>query len=296
MKKAIPLIVLAAGLTLLISSCSDNSGKAESTSTITNAVENIQATQASVTAVLEEKLPAPYTLANIKNAMEEYINYRLWLYPSKVELNASPKSFDPYIGKTIGVEVRVYESSSGEKRVYAQTSIGDWWLTEFKTSNGIVYSDNQVSKEDTGLWPEGNYEVAGTFELKVQEPHKPNYGASARKDKMIAAAENHLKNVCNDLLRGEEGEIWSGTTAYLENFYEYEEVVSTWLVRPDGYLWSSGVSLSEENGKFNATGIKGFAIDDINKLDKYDLTRYGFDRGTQDAVRQLTCNGDDQIQ
>ncbi|WP_256757733.1 hypothetical protein [Cohnella sp. WQ 127256] len=289
MKKLILFIVLVAGLPALLSSCK-NSDEVKFGSINANTVESTQATESSLMPTLEVKLPPPYSLVNINNALEEYINYRLWLYPAKVKLNASSKNFDPYIGQAIEVEVRVYEDNSGGKKVFAQTNIGEW-LVEFKIGNGIVYCDGQISKEDIGLWPEGNDVVVGSFEVQIKEPHKPNYGTSTRKDAMITAAEKHLKDICDDLLRGEGGDIWVGTTFYLEDFYEYTDVVSAWLVRPDGYVWLSPMYFTEDNDVYRATGMKGFGIDDITKWDRYDLTRYAFDKGTQDAVRKFTCNG-----
>lgn len=276
MKSTIPFVLLAAVVTLFMSSCS-NINRLESTNTAIDLVKSVRTTE-------DFAMPEPYTLTTIRSALEEYMNYRLWLYPAVVESNRSSKSFDPYIGKKIAVEVRVYVNGSGDKQLYALTSIDKRWLAEFKTKNGIVYCDGQVSQGDA-LWPEGSYEVIGTFDVSVQEPHKPNYGTSERKDRMIAAALQHLNNLGDDLISGEDGDQWTGAAYYLDDFYEYEDVLSAWLVRTDGYVWSSPLYLTEENGEFEATGMKGFGIKDMNELDPYDLTRYIFDKGVQTAVR-----------
>jgi hypothetical protein len=294
MKKKISFIGLITGITLIICSCSSTSdprlGAAIASKDIS--VETIQVTENRIPPNLEEKLPTDFTKANIKSAFEEYMNYRLWFYPKKIEGNYSAvKSFDSYIGQTIDVEVRLYSDSYGKKKVYAHTSIGQW-LAVFEINNGIVYCDGQISKDET-MWPQDNFEVIGTFSVEVQQPHKPNYGTSPRKDRMIAAIETKLKALCEDFTSGSEGDVWSNAKVYIVDFYEYESGAEAWFVRQDGYAWYSPVQLILKNNEFEANSLKGFGMKNINALDKDDPGRFMFDRQIHDAVKQFTCNSND---
>ncbi|MBP1993028.1 hypothetical protein [Paenibacillus eucommiae] len=289
MKKKIPFIGLVTGITLLICSCSTTSNPRNGVVIASRDIpkETIQVTENYVSPNPEEKLPTGFTKVNIKSSLEEYINYRLWFYPEKVQGNYSAKSFDPYIGQTIDIEVRLYSDISGKKKVYAHTSIGEW-LAIFEIKNGIVYCDGQVSK-DENLWPQDKFEVIETFSVEVKQPHKPNYGTSSRKDRMIAALETKLKALCEDFTRGSDAEKWSNAMVYIEDFYEYESGGGAWFVRQDGYAWYSPVHLVEKNNDFEAEGMKGFGLKNINSLDKYDPGRDNFEKHIHDAVKQFTC-------
>jgi hypothetical protein len=290
MKNKIPFIIIVIGMSLLICSCSTNRivGPEGTIASKDLPAETIEVTESRITPNLEAKLPANYTLAKIKSALEEYMNYRMWLYPEKVEGNYGKTKFDPYISKIIDVEVRIYQDNSGEKKVFAHTNIGEW-LVIFETENGIVYGDGQVLKEDAKMWPQDNYEVIGAFSVKVPQPHKPNYGRSPRKEKMIAAAEAYVKFFCDDASKGSESKEWINTEVYIADFYEYQELTSTWYVRQDGYVWYNPVRLVEQNTEFEAVGVKGFGMKNIYTLDKFDNGRYMFESEIHDAVKQFRC-------
>ncbi|MFC4303298.1 hypothetical protein [Cohnella boryungensis] len=287
-------LVLMTGLALILSACSDNHQAASVSTGSANQAEFDAETAAGPTmASWEEKLPSPYTPENLKSALEEYINHRMWLYPDKLELHASPTNFDHYIGQTLSVEVRLYEDRSGDKRAYGELGINDGRLIAFHALHGMVYSD-AVGKEDTEHWPEGAYEVAGTFEVEVREPHRPDYGTSARKHERIAAAETYARNFCEDMLRGEGGDRWAGATVYIEDFYGYQDSSAMWVVRQDDYVWNAPFYFSENNGTVEAVGMKGFGIANMGMLDELDLTRYWFDKGTASVARKFTCSVDDR--
>ncbi|WP_141502398.1 hypothetical protein [Paenibacillus luteus] len=268
MIKKIPIISLVAGLILLICSCSAQTEQVKGNA--------------------DAKFPANFTISNIKSALEQYANYRLWLYPENVSGKWADTNFDPYIGHMIEVEVRLYTDSGGNQKVYTKTSMGEW-LAVIELKNGIVYCDGQVSKDES-LWPQNNYEVMGEFQIQVPQPHKPDFGSSARKDKMIAAAESYMKTFCVDLLSGTEHKKWVDAKVYIADFYEYESGVSAWLVRKDGYVWNSPMYFVEENDEFKAVGEKGFGIDKIDALDKLDSGRYMFEKQIDDAAKQFTCS------
>jgi hypothetical protein len=294
MNKKILYIGLVTGINLLICSCSTTSDHRPGAAIASKdlSVETIQVTENRITPNPKEELPTGFTKVNIKSALEEYMNYRLWFYPEKVAGNYSVKSFDSYIGQSIDVEVRLYSDSSGKKKVYAHTSIGEW-LAIFEIKNGIVYCDGQVSKDET-IWPQDNFEVIETFSVEVQHPHKPNYGISPRKDRMITAIKTKLKDICEDFTRGSDGDEWSNAKVYIVDFYEYESGGDAWFVRQDGDSWYSPVQLVEKNNGFEVEGVKGFSLKNINTLDKYDSGRYMFERQIHDAVKQFTCNSNDK--
>lgn len=60
-------------------------------------------------------LPESFTMDSLQQALDEYINYRLWYYPENTAGTIENVSFDSYIGKSAGqsidVEIRSYEGS-----------------------------------------------------------------------------------------------------------------------------------------------------------------------------------------
>ncbi|GEM_PF-3071042 len=71
------------------------------------------------------QLPEGFTMQNIQAALELYINDRLSLYPVKENETPSEKDFDPYIGETVDVVVRVYGDDSG---VYEYEEFSSAWF------------------------------------------------------------------------------------------------------------------------------------------------------------------------
>lgn len=233
---------------------------------------------------LEVNLPEGYTVGKIKSSLLEYINYRLWLYPIKFQDATSDKDFDKYIDKSIDVEIRVYTNNS-EKSVYAYTNIGNW-LAVFKNSNGFVYCDGQVGENET-LYPEGNnYQVIEKYSIEIQKPHKPNYGNSPRKDKMIAALESSLKSSCEEYYLAEKE--WTNVNVYIADFYEYEMGAHAWLCKENGSITCYPVNFDEENGQFEIQKLKGYTFESkgsLNKFGSFQLERY-----INDAVKNFKCN------
>lgn len=229
-------------------------------------------------------LPDGYTVDSIKNAVIEYANYRMWTSPDHIYGTVSEKSFEPFIGQSIDVDIRVYADEAGEETVYAHTNKADW-LIVLKRKVDIVYGDGQVSEGEAG-WPQGKWEPVAQFPILIEKPRKPNYGSSPRKDKMIAAAEAQLKYyLCEDFVRGEGGEKWIGATAYLTDFFEYEESVSAWLIRDDGYAAYTPVAFVEGNNAFKAVGVKGFSIENIHLQDP----GFTYEQQIKDTVLKFTC-------
>lgn len=207
------------------------------------------------------------------------IQTRLWTFQQK-------KGFEKYIGKTVDVEIRVYDNS--EKQVYACTSMGEW-LALFDIKDGFVYCDGQVVKGEK-YWPEGNgYRVIENYSLKVQEPHKPNYGSSARKDKMIAAIEEKVKWACEeDFYKGEGDNKWEDVDTYIVNFYEYEMATHVWLCKKDGSITDYPVYLEENNGEFKVQTNKGYSVTNKDAFNKFG--RFQFERDINDAAKHIKYN------
>lgn len=262
-------ITLAIGITLLITACSNTAVK--------NSTPEVISTTKS-----EEKLPIGFTLAKINSAIEEYINYRLWFFPSKVAGNTS--EFDSFIDQSIEGEVRLYESSP--EVVYVSINKGER-LAVLKLDKGFVYCDGFLEKDST-QWPKGTYVIIDKIIVKVKQPHKPNYGTSPLKDKMINAIESQIKKSLKDLSSGEDGDKWNNTTIYLVDFYEYERGVNIWYVREDGYVWHAPMLLVEKNNGFEAENLKGYELKNAFTLDKYDPGRYMFEKQTNDAIKKFT--------
>ncbi|GAB6991837.1 hypothetical protein [Paenibacillus pini] len=274
-------IILLTGIMLLICSCGKDIGKdiaiRDASDKSTNTIDTTAATDANPT------LPEGVTISSIQHALEEYINYQLWFYPKKIEGNKG--EFEPYIGKTIEAEIRIYDSEPND--VYLHTNIGNG-LAIIKIDNGIVYCDGFINESD-GNAPKGNFKVIDQLSLTVEQPHKPNYGHSPRKNKMIAAVETYISDFCKDMLSGDGKEKWVNAKIYIVDFYEYETGVSVWIVRQDGYAWYAPVALTEENGYFKAQGLKGYELKNINKLTPFDSGRYLFHKEITDAVKQYIC-------
>lgn len=279
-KKLILLIVIS----LLFTSCSQyrysNSSKVAAAVTVSQAGEKPKA-----------ELPQGFSLDKIKDALLEYINYRLWLYPSSILDGLTGKEFDSYINKSIEVEIRVYETSSG-KKVYAKTNIGEW-LMVFKNKNGFVYCDGQVAEGEGEEWPDNieKYDIIETYTVNIPEPHKPNYGTSQRKDKMIATFESHIKIQLYDYYTnggGNKDEEWANVEVLIADFYEYEMGAHAWFLKKDGSIVSYPVYFIEENGEFQVRGLKGYTMESKDKFGRFG--RFYLERDKNDAVRHFVCN------
>lgn len=276
-KRILVLIILTA---LLLCSCSGKSPNLSSEKSNSNEIK-LQTNQ-------EEKLPENFTIDNIKSAFLEYINYRLWLYPAKIIEGFSDKDFDNYIGKSIDIEIRVYDNSKDS--VFIHTSIGKW-LAIFKAKNGFVYCDGQTSKGEFGYPSDlGNYKVVEKYSTVILQPHKPNYGKSQQKDKLIGAIEATIRASCEDYYKGADKyyDEWINVDVYIVDFYEYEVGTHAWLCRQDGSITDYPVMFEEKNGEINLQPCKGFTID--NKSQFNEFGRFQFDRDISDAVKHFKWN------
>ncbi|MEK0315683.1 hypothetical protein [Cohnella sp. 56] len=218
------------------------------------------------------------SLDSAKKAFSEYINYRLWWYPNETD---NQINFEAYIGKEIEAEVRIYESDP--QSAYIHTTLGDW-LAKIVYKDGFVYCDGFVRQEEN-IYPQGDYKKVDTLNIIVETPHKPNYGSSPRKNKMIQAVEKYVDFRCKDFAAGTDADLWKGVKVYIADFYEYEEVVSVWFVRQDGYAANMPVQLTEKNNEFETQGDKGTHIQDIKKEKDFN-----FQREIDDAVKQFECD------
>lgn len=280
MKRKLSVILIL--LLLFLCACSNKDSNSISEETADASTSNLQQNQ-------EVKLPEGFTSDKIKNALLEYINYRLWLYPAKIMDAVSDKSFDNYIGKSVDVEIRIYKTGSGEF-VYAHTSIGKW-LAVFKSENGFVYCDGQASEDEYG-WPDNieDYAVFEKYSIVIPQPHKPNYGTSERKDKMIAALEAAIKASCEDYYNSTDKyhDEWINVDIYIADFYEYENGVHAWLCRQDGSITNYPVVFEEVNNEFKVQTAMLFTMN--NKSEFNEFGRFQFERDISDAVRHFKWN------
>jgi hypothetical protein len=268
-------LIATLAVVMLLSGCSTLS-KDNNNST------HISSSSAEVVNGSDLKLPQNISLESIGKAFEEYVNYRLWFYPD--ESKAPQINFESYIRKVINAEVRMYESDPGS--VYLLTELGNW-LGKIINEDGFIYLDGFVKQDEINLYPHGNYEKVDDLTIKVKAPHKPNYGTSPRKDKMIQAAEKYAESLCEDFVSGTESELWRDAKIYIADFYEYENVVNVWFVRKDGYASNNPVLLTENNNEFQVQGVKGYSIQDVMKDEK----NFFFEnRQIGDAVKQFTCD------
>ena len=270
MKKVIFLLLFAV---MLFTSCSSINNTTISTPPVSQDV-----------AYMNSELPDYFTLTNIEDALNEYINYRLWFYPAKIMGKVEDENFDSYIGNEIDVEVRNY---NGE--IFASTNAGEW-LAYFKVKNGIVYCEGLV-RQNEPTWPKGEYTVLGNFQVKVEGPHKPNYGHSPNKDKMLVAALSYLEKYCEDMINGAERDKWIGAQGYLVDFYEYENGTSAWFIRNDGEAVNVPMLFIEENKTIKVEGLKGYSLKNVDTLNSTDPGRYLFEKQIQDAVKEVSCEG-----
>lgn len=238
----------------------------------------------------EGKLPENFTIEKIKSALLEYINYRMWYYPSKIEDNFSEKNFDNYIGQPMDVEIRVYNGNADET-VYAHTGIGH--LLVFNSTDEFVYCDGQVSEKNPS-WPkDNNYKVMEKYQIIIPEPRKPNYGTSPRKDKMIAELESVIRSDCEEYYNynGIDGEDWGNVDVYIADFYEYEMGTHAVIVKQDGSITDYPVQFEEkENGDIKVIKLKGYTI--RNKDEMNEFGKHSFERDTNDAILHFRCNTD----
>lgn len=269
-------------MTVLLTAC----GKAVSTTSTGTASTGTASTDISEEDAIdnsEQKLPAGLTIENIKSAFSEYINYRLWLYPAEITGDTSDKAFDNYIGKAIDVEIRLYRNEADT--VYAHTDLGDW-LAVFKTHNGFVYCDGQASSEDTQYLKENDYDVIEKYSVRIPEPHKPNYGTSENKDKLIAAAESKINSACEEFNKSENG--WEDVEVYIADFYEYESGLHAWLCKKDGSIVNYPLAFEENNNEITVQTVKGFSMKSKKELNEFGL--FQFERDISDAVKHFKCN------
>ncbi len=261
-------IMAITGLALLLGSCSSEAAS------ISNSV----------------KLAEEYSIGTLQTAMEDYINERLWYYPEKIEGQGMNK-FDSYIGQTLQVEVRVYKDAEGQDKLYGHTNIGDW-LVVFKSKDGYVYADGQVSSGPEGGWPGDSYETAGSFTVKVNPPHQIEYGDSPHKREVVAAMDKRVKALCADLTHGTDAADWKNAQVFVADFHPYEDMTTAWVIRPDGYTWITGVFAEEQEGTLTGGLTAGFGIHKIKDLPETDPTRYEFETRVlkQKPIIQFVCN------
>lgn len=281
-KTTIPFIGMLTGLALVTGACSTSSAG-------TNALISSSASVVRVTSNPETKLPDGFTLATMKSAIQNYVNDMMWFYPEQAGWSYADHNFETFIGQTIDVEARLYTDGSGGDRIFAKTGLGEK-LAIFVLKDGFVYVDGQVGENDPDFGQRGSFEIVGAFSFQVEQPHKPDYGSSPRKDQMIVALEATMKKKCDDLLRGSDKDDWIGSKVYIMDFYEYESFSSAWIVRPDGYAWNEPLQLVEKDDGFEANGGKGLQFDNIRTLDPYDVNRIAFDKGIQQSLKQFMCN------
>lgn len=276
-------LVIIGLLNTLLSACSMNEVHK------VNSNEGTAANTSDLQHSREIKLPDGFTIDTIKNALSEYVNYRLWLYPQKILDAVSDKDFDPYIGKSVDVEVRAYYTGSNES-VYAKTSIGEW-LAVFKRKNGIIYCDGQVSKGESG-WPDntGNYMVIDKYSFVIAQPQQPHYGTSPRKDRMIAAVEAKIRWALEDFYKGADHtyEEWKDADVYIANFYEYEDGTHAWICRQDGVIVDYPVAFEESNQEIQVQPLNGSTLNNKDEFNAFG--RFQFDKELQDAVIHFRWN------
>ncbi|MDF2510669.1 MAG: hypothetical protein K0S04_535 [Herbinix sp.] len=280
MKRKLSVILIL--LLLFLCACSNKDNNGISKETADASTTNLQQNQ-------KVKLPAGFTKDKIENALLEYINYRLWLYPAKIMDAVSEKSFDNYIGKSIDIEIRIYKTDLGES-VYAQTNIGNW-LAVFKSENGFVYCDGQTSEGEYG-WPNNieDYAVFEKYSIVIPQPHKPNYGSSQRMDKMITALEADIRVSLEDFYNSADRyhDEWINVEVYIADFYEYEIGAHAWLCRRDGVIVEYPVAFEEVNNEIKVQKIKGFTMNNKNEFNEFG--RLQFERDIGDAVRHFKWN------
>ncbi|NLU51918.1 MAG: hypothetical protein GXX10_03515 [Clostridiaceae bacterium] len=254
--------------------------------TNTNPTENSSET--------EDLLPKGYTIEKIKYAFEEYINYRLYLYPAEIMEGKSDKDFDDYIGISIDAEIRIYNNESVNRirdlSVYIHTNIGEW-LAFFKINRGIVYCDGQTSEGGTA-WPvePDNYKVVERYSLKIAEPRKPNYGMSEQKKNLIDAIQEDIMDACESFYKDTLKPEWKNVDVYIADFFEYENGAHAWLCRKDGLIINYPVHFDEMKGEIILIPGKGFTMSSIDQFNEFG--RYQFEKDIQDAVRHFVCNQD----
>lgn len=247
---------------------------------------------------LDDRLPEGYTIANLKSAMDEYINYVLWSNPKEVY----PKSpgDEPHVGQRVHVELRWYGDESNQRKLYAHTDVTPWKddLEKFDRLDGVVYCVGSVQPHenvplDENPWPTGSYEVIDTITVDVQPVRAPHFGTSPHKDQIIAAMEKKLQATCDDFLSGEGDDNWLNTDIYIVDFFEYETGANVWYVRKDGEVSSLPLIVEWDQTKSNfvASGLKGYRLGNLNEIDQNDLTRFMFDREMQHTVRHYVCTG-----
>lgn len=275
------LFLLILAITTLLCSCATEFSKGIANEDVKKATESNQLKNSDV------KLPVNYSVEKIKIALSEYINYRLWMYPA-LENDLSKKNFDKYVDKTIDVEIRLYTNTPNWS-VYANTSIGNWLLV-FTNKADIVYCEGQVSQGEK-YWPQNNdYQIIEKFSLVISKPHKPSYGTSAKKDKMIAAFEAKLKSSCESFYKDADyyDETWKNADVYIADFYEYEIGTHAWLCKQDGTIISYPVVFEEVNGAIRVQPVKPDEYKSKDALN--EIGQHLFEREIGDAVKLFKCN------
>jgi hypothetical protein len=213
-KRYVNIVLLAT--TVMTSSCASNE-----VVTKDNSPTSVNAATTSSGGSVRQGQSKKYTVANVQEAFEEYINYQMYFEEGRADL------FKSLVGKEVKAEIRYYESSP--ENVYVHTDIDDW-VALIRTKDGILYCDGLVQRASNEEL-KGN--VIGSFSFKVAEVRKPNYGSSPRKDKILAAVNAYIPEMCKDFLSGEDAKHWVGAKIYLADFYGYESNANVWIVTVD---------------------------------------------------------------
>lgn len=131
-----------------------------------------------------------------------------------------------------------------------------------------------------------DHQVQDHVQDEVQEPHRPDYGNTAYKDQMLAAAVSYLRQFMNDMQRGEEAKEWIHVQGYLVNFHEYDESAYAWFLKENGEAVNIPFIFIEDNGTIRADGMKGYSLDHIFDRDPGDPNRVMVEQQIKDSIKR----------
>lgn len=239
-------------------------------------------------------LPNPYTIANIKTAFLEYINFRLWYYPVEYsDRQPSDFYFDDYSGQEITSEIRIYSNSSVSEQsekdpiICISTNITQQ-LAVFSHQGDNVYCLGLTSDDDYTNTVGKNYTVIKQYQFVIPEVRLPDFGASEQKNNMIQMAAEAVTADCVEWFSygDEEGLSLKSAEVYIANFYEYESP-RIYICKHNGSIIIYPVIFDFKNDIIEMTKMTPIVIEDIRSN---PLAEHQFQLDKTNAVSSFKVN------
>ncbi len=203
-------------------------------------------------------LPPGYSVEAIKEGFLETLNY-------KRVMDLDYRITDCVVdGQEIDVEIRLYEPDL----VCVKTDLRDW-LALFELRYDTVVCDGLAQPGQYG-WPElEKYAVIDRSKVTVKPEHKPNFGQSDLKNKMLEIANEYVFwKVCDFTLAKDipPTKTYLDADIYIADFYEYERATAVIFHLTNGDFIIDPLMFEIKDSTISGLGLKPTIFDTAFQL------------------------------